>query len=314
MPPSTTRAFAPAAFFASLLGAAFTSWSAWGNSVDVCFSAGCAVYQDAAIAGVSMWWIGAAAFALLALLALIGRPGVALFVASTALFLDCLLLLLLALTAPCVACLIAGALFALSYAAFRNASLRGRQTHPPRSRLLLVWSFLLVANLIGIARGEMGTWPMNRARDPYMNFYFSPSCSACREGLLAFSGRRNTAFYPVPKNEEDVRIIMVMNRFVEQGAGMAEALKRASEAPAPDAFELWSFNALRLRFALFRNKAHALIAGGGVLPFVEYLGLPPAAAPAGSSGKTPPAPADAAGATLPIDAAPAGVCREASCP
>jgi hypothetical protein len=204
----------------------------------------------------------------------------------------------------------------MSYAAFRNASLRNRQTRSPRSTLLLVWSFLLVANLLGIARAEMGTWSMSKAADPYMNFYFSPSCSACRDGVLAFSGKRNVAFYPVPKDEEDVRIILAMNRIVAQGADMAEALRRAPEAPAPGVLELCSFEALRLRFALFRNKAHALSAGGGILPFVEYLGLPPAAAVSGAaggdaSGRTP---APAGDATLPVHTAPAGVCRENSCP
>ena len=291
----------PVAFLLSLLGAGFTSWSAWGNAIDLCFTAGCTIYQDAAIAGVSMWWIGTGAFGLLALLAIAGRPGLALFAAAVTLFLDCLLLLLLTATSPCVACLIAGIFFALIYAAFRNTAAAIKRP-PSRSWLLLVWSFLLIANLLNVVRSEMGTWAMKEAADPAMKFYFSPSCSACQDGIRALSGRTDVSFYAVSKSEQDILLIAAMKRATQQGASMAEALRRAPEAPAPTGPSLYALDMLLLRFALLRNMSHALKAGGGVLPLVEYLGLPqdnvfkaPRADP-----KTPPLPR-AFDATLPIE-------------
>ena len=265
----------PLAFSLSLLGAGFTSWSAWGNAIDLCFNAGCTIYQDVTVAGVSVWWIGTGGFALLALLAVAGRPGPALCAAAAALLLDCFLLLLLALTSPCVPCLIAGLFFALTYAAFRNAG-AGAKRPPSRSRLLLFWSFLLVANLLNLARNEMGTWAMREAADPNIKFYFSPSCSACQEGIRALSGRTDVSYYAVAKSEQDVLLIAAMKQAVQQGASMADALRRAPEAPAPAGSSLYAPDMLLLRFALLRNNSYALNAGGGALPIVEHIGLPQA--------------------------------------
>ena len=268
-----TKGFMPLAFLLSLLGACFTSWSAWGNAIDLCFTAGCTIYQDATVAGVSMWWIGTGGFGLLALLAIAGRPGPALFVSAAVLFLDCLLLLLLAFTAPCVACLIAGIFFALTYAAFRNSAADAKFP-PARSWLLLFWSFLLVANLLNVARSEMGTWAIKESADPYLKLYFSPSCPACQEGIRVLSGRTDVSFYAVSKSEQDTLLIAAMKHAVQRGASMAEALRRAPEAPAPTGVGLYAPGMLLLRFALLRNNSYALNAGGGVLPLIEHLGLP----------------------------------------
>jgi len=264
----------PLAFLLSALGAGFSAWSAGGNAIDLCFTAGCTIYQDADIAGVSMWWVGTGAFGLLALLAIVGRPGLALFVAALFLFLDCLLLLLLAVTAPCVACLIAAIFFALTYAAFRNTTVHFKRL-PSRSWLLLFWALLLVANLLNVARSEMGTWAMKEAVNPNIKFYFSPTCSACQEGIRALAGRKDVSFYAVSKNEQDTLLIAAMKRNVQQGASIAEALRNAPEKAASAASSSYAPGMLLLRFALLRNKSYALNAGGGVLPLVEYLGLPP---------------------------------------
>ena len=263
----------PVAFLLSLFGACATSWSAWGNAIDLCFTAGCTIYQDTTIAGISVWWIGTGSFGLLALLAVMGRSRLALFTSAVALSLDCLLLLLLAVTSPCVACLITGMFFGLIYAAFRNAAADLKRP-PSRSWLLLFWSCLLIANLINVARSEMGTWAMKEAADPNIKFYFSPTCAACQEGIRALSGRPDVSFYAVSKSEQDTLLIAAMKHAVQQGASMAEALKRAPEAPAPAGSSLYAPDMLLLRFALLRNKSYALNAGGGVLPLVEYLGLP----------------------------------------
>jgi hypothetical protein len=265
------RGFMPVAFLLSLLGAGFTIWSAWGNAIALCFTAGCTIYQDTSIAGVSVWWIGAGAFGALALLAIVGRPVLALVVAAIALFLDCLLLLLLALTAPCVACLLAGAFFALVYASIRSAAHVKRPLS--RSWLLLFWAFLLVANLLNVARSELGTWAIKEAAAPNTKLYFSPTCSACQEGIRALSGRTDASFYAVAKTDQDILLIASMKRSVQQGASMAEALKGALEEPAPAA-SLYTPEMLLLRFALLRNASYALNAGGGVLPLIEHLGLP----------------------------------------
>jgi len=303
----------PAAFLLSLLGAAFTSWSAWGNAIDLCFTAGCTIYQDITIAGISMWWIGTGVFGLLALLAIVGRPGLALFVAATALFLDCLLLLLLAVTAPCASCLIAGVFFALVYAAFRRAAHVKRPL--PRSWLLLVWSFLLAANLLNIARNEMGTWAMQESAEPNTKFYFSPSCSACLDGIRALSGRTDVSFYAVSKSEQDTLLIAAMKQAVQRGASLVDALGHASEDPTPVDLRRYTPDMLLLRFALLRNTSYVQNAGGGVLPFIEHLGLPQDnvfRAPRAETKNTPsPRVADS---DLPLENAEPAQCRDNACP
>ncbi|MDR0465973.1 MAG: hypothetical protein LBH94_01300 [Deltaproteobacteria bacterium] len=308
------RGFMPLAFLLSLLGACFTSWSAWGNAIALCFTAGCTIYQDVTVAGVSVWWIGTGAFALLALLAIAGRPGLALFVSTATLFLDCLLLLLLAVTAPCVACLIAGIFFALTYAAFRNSA-SDAKFPPSRSWLLLFWSFLLVANLLNVARSEMGTWAIKEAADPSVKLYFSPSCTACQEGIRVLSGRTDVSFYAVSKSEQDTLLIAAMKRAVQRGASMAEALRRAPEVPAPTGVGLYAPDMLLLRFALLRNNSYALNAGGGVLPLLEHLGLPQGNVLRSLQTDNPPAPPRASDSTLPTESeAPAQCSGNTPCP
>jgi hypothetical protein len=214
-----------------------------------------------------------------------------------------------------VACLIAGTFFALAYAAFRNTAADAKRP-PVRSWLLLVWSFLLVANLINVARSEMGTWAIKEAADPNMKFYFSPTCPACQEGIRALSGRTDVSFYAVSKSEQDTLLIAAMKSAVQRGASMAEALRRAPEAPAPTGAGLHAPDMLLLRFALLRNKSYALNAGGGVLPLIEHFGLPQ-----GNVFKAPlaepraPSPPRAPDAALPAEnGAPAQCGGNAPCP
>ena len=54
------------ALAAALLGMLFCIWTALGNEVAFCVTAGCSLYQDLVIGGLSMWWIGTAAFGVLA--------------------------------------------------------------------------------------------------------------------------------------------------------------------------------------------------------------------------------------------------------
>jgi len=270
--PAPFKGFMPIAFLLSLFGAGFTTWSAWGNAIDLCFTAGCTIYQDTTIAGISMWWIGTGAFCLLALLAAVGRPQLALFTSAVALIVDSFLLLLLAITSPCVACLITGLFFALIYTACRNATELKRPL--ARSWLLLFWSSLLIANLLSVARSEMGTWAIKEAAEPNMKYYFSPSCGACQEGIRVLSARTDVSFYAIAKDEQDILLIAAMKKAVQHGASIADAVTHAPEAPAPTGFHLYTPEMLMLRFALLRNKSYALNASGGILPLVEYLGLP----------------------------------------
>ena len=108
------------------------------------------------------------------------------------------------------------------------------------------------------------------------------------------------AFYAVSRNEQDTQLILVMRQAVKHGASMAEALKRAPDAPTLTTTERYSFEMLLMRFALLRNKAYALHAGDGILPLVENLGLPPANLFKAPERKQPAPPPPAVDSNLPI--------------
>ena len=124
---SRSRGPLPVPFLSALAGLVFSVWNAWGGADGLCFSAGCTLYRTFAVSGVSLWWGGAAAFLLLAILALAGRASLGRFVAGAGVALDCALLCVMAVTLPCFACMVAGFLLALCYAAFRHAACAPRQ-------------------------------------------------------------------------------------------------------------------------------------------------------------------------------------------
>lgn len=259
--------------FIALLGVGFCAWSASGNVVNLCVTTGCALYQDAAVGGLSVWWIGTAAFALLLFVALLGRPWLGFLVGGICLLTDMLLLLLMLLTAPCGACLAAGLLFAWYYFAVRRCS-RQRAAPLPRSRLLPAWGLLVVVNLLLLVRMETGTWAMTGPEDAAVSLYFSPSCSACREAVSGLSLRDNAAFYPLAETDADVPVIAAMHMAVRAGARPDQALAEAKPTDILSFWDLYSPEMLLLRFRLLRNKAHVFTRGGQVIPFVEIRGLP----------------------------------------
>lgn len=302
----------PVPLFVSLLGAAFCAWSASGNALNLCVTTGCSLFQDLTVGGISMWWFGVAGFAALVLLAVSGKPKLAQFGAGFALFLDTCLLLLMLLTAPCAGCLVAGLLFALAYLAFRQSAHRPG-TARARSYLLLVWSLLFITNIAGIARAELGVWSMYGDDTAATHMYFSPSCSACREGIAALSGKANVAFFPVNEDDRDIATIALMDKAVKGGATMQAALTSALAVENPeDRFKPYSLDMLWLRFLLLCNKAHVFSAGGQVLPYFEFRGLP-AALVAGDAAKNRGASSQRSNAgstdyTLPLDTGVAGSC------
>lgn len=263
----------PAPLLASLAGVAFCVWSAWGNGLNLCVTHGCTLYQDASIGGISLWWSGAGAFAVMALIALMGRPGYGLFASGLCLVLDIALLALMAVTAPCVGCLLVAVLFALCYVAFRYA--HGGVGRLSRSWLLWVWVCLMCVNVGAVVKSEMGPWRMFGPDDDEVRLYFSPSCAACREAVMALGGRVNVGFYPVVEEYADVPRVAAMRAALDKGRNMAEALTMAQQPlPKQGALDVLAPDSLLLWLRLTRNKAHVLNSGSLSVPFIEFQGLP----------------------------------------
>ena len=184
-----TRRFSAAPLAFAFLGLLFSLWTLFGNEVNFCVTAGCTLYQDFKIAGVSLWVFGAASFAVFMLLAVTGFVRTGRLLSGIALLADCGLLLLMAVTAPCLNCLIVAAFFALTYRSFRLAALAGnvqRGSGPGRSWLVAAWLVLFIMNAGAVVRSETGSWAMlGSEEDASVHMYFTPGCPSCREGLAA---------------------------------------------------------------------------------------------------------------------------------
>lgn len=275
-----SRAILLSPFLISLLAFGFCLWTGLGNDVNICITTGCTLYQDFSVFGLSLWWYGAGAFALLALCAITGFSALGRGLAALFLFGDIVLLALMMITAPCVNCLLIAVFFGLSYIYFRKTDLlllrSGDGEKSPRSILLLCWLFLFVINLGSVVRSQMEIWPiLDENGEGRGRLFFSPSCRFCGEGINYFSGKVYMAFYPVADNDSDIYRIARMMELLDQGSNIAEALAQSADFSIPDFFSSIKPKILILRLRLLINKAHVLSAGSQGVPFIEYLGLPP---------------------------------------
>ena len=127
----------------AVCGILFSVWNALDAASVPCVSAGCTLYQNFSINGYSLWWGGVGIFSLLGLLALTGRAVLGRWLAGLAVLLDCVLLGIMILTLPCVACMVTALLLALSYITFRAATLADthRSALHHASPLLVFWAF-----------------------------------------------------------------------------------------------------------------------------------------------------------------------------
>ncbi|MBO4314188.1 MAG: hypothetical protein J5838_07820 [Desulfovibrio sp.] len=273
-----TRRFSAAPLAFAFLGLLFSLWTLFGNEVNFCVTAGCTLYQDFKIAGVSLWVFGAASFAVFMLLAVTGFVRTGRLLSGIALLADCGLLLLMAVTAPCLNCLIVAAFFALTYRSFRLAALAGnvqRGSGPGRSWLVAAWLVLFIMNAGAVVRSETGSWAMlGSEEDASVHMYFTPGCPSCREGLNALSGSVETAFYPMAAENGDYFKAQAMMPLLDKGVNIAEAAQQVQETAAGSFWDALSPGHLLLRLRMLRNKAHVFAAGSTKVPYFEFRGLP----------------------------------------
>ncbi len=261
----------PLPLLVSILGIAFCAWSALGNVMTLCATAGCELNHDSSLWGISLWWYGAFAFCILTILSLSGKPWLGTFAAGFCVFLDLFLVALMLVTSPCTSCLVVGLIFVLAYVAFRHS---GKGLDPlPRSKLVTLWVILLIANVGVVMRDLPGTWTMAGAKDPTLSIYFSPTCPECITAVELFAKNKNAAFHPVAKLDGDFEYISNMLIAMKNGDDIVTALGKAK---TPQTNSLGFFETLSLRFWLLRNKAEILISGSNYVPFIESIGLPAA--------------------------------------
>ena len=286
----STGSLAPA-FFSALAGIAFSIWNAWDASSVPCVTAGCTLYQSFSFGGFSLWWAGAGVFTLLALFALTGRAVLGRMLAGCAVLADCLLLGIMLLTLPCLSCMVAAFLLALSYLFFRGAMDSSNYGRRSLSLLLSIWSLLFLGNVACAIRSEMQPWAMQQAQteeNTPIRVFFSPSCSACRQLVTGLSetDAKKISWYPVAEEDKDLAIILnLQQRLALGGNTFAGHFLAAMDTPEPSPWEMLRPSTLLLQFRLWTNKAEVITSGDGRLPFVQFLGVPSALIR--SSGVTP---------------------------
>ena len=134
---------------------------------------------------------------------------------------------------------------------------------------------LFVVNAGQVVRMQGEVWSIRENSDQAtVRMFFSPSCSACREGIGILSGSVDVAFCPVAENDADVARVERMLLLLKEGKPLKEAVAACQNVEEPG---LWAFlhpGQWGLRLRLQRNRAHIFNAGSRTVPFFEYHGLP----------------------------------------
>lgn len=255
----------------ALAGLLFCIAAGLGQAESLCLTQGCSLYTDVNVFGVSLWWYGAGVFIVIGALCLVGALRLAWLGALVVVAVDCFFLGWMALSLPCVNCLIVAAFF-LSLLLTLSWIINARWL--PVLIVGGLWLGLFSPNLFAAGQELAGPWAIRGSYNSPVRVFFSPSCPACGEalrGLLA-NGERNLAFFPVAENEEDVLRIRTLEHELATGAPFARTFA-ASRDPlaAPDA-GAWERFSLRVR--LMRNKIALARMGAPRIPVILTFGVP----------------------------------------
>jgi len=252
---------------ASVLGVVFCVAAGLGWEA-LCVTSGCSLWGDFSLAGISLYWVGGAVFALVAGLVLTGRAQFATLVIWLVVVLDIALLALMAVTAPCTNCLVAAALIGL----LGLLSLERRRSF--MGATLTVWGVIFVLNGALMAREQIKPWPMIGSEEAAVRVFFSPSCPACRvmlrelvEGGGAVGGMADSrlALYPLDKSEDDVQALWRLQE-LSATAGAGAVLRELVGGTLGEVPKASSKPDIGFRLRLWSNKIFLLRSGFTTVP------------------------------------------------
>ncbi|MDT8444493.1 MAG: hypothetical protein RQ722_09380 [Desulfuromonadales bacterium] len=248
------------------LGLIFCALNAAGAKL-LCVSSGCDIYAGYTLGGLSINLLGAVFFAVLLLLSLLSSR-LALFrrglyaVLLAGLLLDTLFLIWQILYWPCTSCLLVALLLALCVLGARASFPEFRRSVINLTLLLWLVAFVPVVVTAG-KELLLQPWPILGSVGAPVTVYFSPTCPTCEKTVVdildqaGLSGQ--VAFYPIAKNQEDLR------RLVRLTGQVGEAELRRVFAPAD---EIDAKPGLTQRWRLARNKMALARLGADTVPLV----------------------------------------------
>lgn len=253
--------------FPALLGLALCLLNAAGADL-FCLTTGCNLYAGYSLFGLSFFFYGALGFGVIFLLAIrakkVSRAPVLLGgIILAALALDLLFLVWQILYWPCSSCLVVAFLLGWTAVGFRR-------TYPRWQRhlfqgVLLAWFVLLIP--VTVATGKevlLKPWAIYGPAEASVRVFFSPTCPACKSEvnkLLQSSEVAHMAFYPIAKNEKDVRLLTaLLQAGITQPAHLGSLFSaELNEATNPS---------LRLRWRLAKNKMTLAQLGIQTIPLI----------------------------------------------
>jgi len=253
--------------FPALLGLTLCLLNAAGVGL-FCLTSGCALYAGYSLFGLSFYVYGAIAFGVIVLLAAsAGKIPRAVpwlgGIILVGLALDMLFLGWQLLYWPCLSCQVVALLLGWTAAGFWR-------TYPQLCRrlfkgVLLLWFILLIPS--GIAAGKevlLTPWALYGPADASIRVFFSPTCPACVtevNKLLQSSEVARMAFYPIAKNDRDLRLLAAL---LQEGVAQPADLGRLFAVDLEEAKE----PSLQLRWHLAKNKMALARLGAQTIPLI----------------------------------------------
>ncbi|MBN2426907.1 MAG: hypothetical protein JXK94_01065 [Deltaproteobacteria bacterium] len=255
----------------SMAGLIFCLANAMGADL-LCITEGCKIYQEFTFFGINFYVLGALGFsAILLLLLLPPRVPVGIllrFVIPIGLLIEILLLGYMFLFWSCSSCLVAAFLFGLAVCLgiLTFSELQNR----PIYFLTAVWFILFFVGFLGSTKEvSFKPWSMSGG-DSSVQVYFSPTCHRCEEVVTEildyYVNPAGVAFYPVAKNEEDLRRLKAALPLLKDSAKPGKAI-RALFQPGDPAVKVPDLS-WRDRFRLLCNKIQLARMGLSTVPQV----------------------------------------------
>ena len=239
-----------------------------------CVMSGCAVSKELMLGDLSLWWIGGAYFFLLMIICLRGKRHIAWRLAQIALVLDSILLLVMFFTGPCSDCLVVALFFFLTARALRPTVAGGYASSdaPTHFFMFPLWVGLFLGNVVMAGNEAIPNWTIGKEASQNVRLYFSPSCPACRDAVVALGD--TVTLFPVAKEKSDFDAIIRFYSNMNQGIPAAESLRQAMAEGAPEP-RLSLSDRFLLNIQLFRNKTAVLKhSSSQPMPLILINGMP----------------------------------------
>ncbi|MFV0421187.1 hypothetical protein [Oleidesulfovibrio sp.] len=257
----------------ALLGLGLSLYGGLFQAEALCITSGCDLFRDITIAGISPWWIGAAAFASTAALCIIGRVALARLLSLMMLLGDLLLLGIMTFTVPCLPCLIVAAVILWQYwnlSASTSCPLWGRTS------LALLWLTLFSPNLFSAISEMNGGWSISGQPEASLQVYFSPSCPACKETMFAISQHnpQDVAFYPIAEADSDLIRLHTMQKELASGSTVYGAFRTSINTAVNLDTKLSLTEQALLKWKTLQNKARLARMGVTKIPALITSGKP----------------------------------------